>query len=79
MPFFTGRSTPNSPVTRSHALSHHPPRDVNLVLLLTFGFANTWCQALHLTSTVPCPAHTPDPAAEKTSDFWLFLSAGFFG
>ena len=34
------------------------PRDVNLALLLTFGFANTWYQDLHLTSTVPCPAHT---------------------
>ena len=45
---------------RSFALGflQHTPRDAYLALLLTFGFANTWCQDLHLTSTVPCPAHT---------------------
>ena len=35
-----------------------PPRDDALALLLTFGSANTWCEDLHLTSYVPCLAHT---------------------
>jgi hypothetical protein len=34
------------------------PREFALVLLLTFGSANTWYQDLHLTSLVPCTAHT---------------------
>ena len=36
-----------------------PPHDDALALLLTFGSANTWCEDLHLTSYVPCLAHTP--------------------
>ena len=35
-----------------------PPRDDALVLLLTLGSANTWCEDFHLTSYVPCLAHT---------------------
>ena len=35
-----------------------PPRDDALALLLTLGSANTWCEDLHLASSVPCPAHT---------------------
>jgi len=33
-------------------------RDDALVLLLTLGSANTWCEDFHLTSYVPCLAHT---------------------
>ena len=53
---------------RSFALGflQHTPRDAYLALLLTFGFANTWCQDLHLTSTVPCPAHTQSSAARRS-------------
>ena len=36
-----------------------PPHDDALALLLTFGSANTWCEDFHLTSYVPCLAHTP--------------------
>src|SRR2546429_8925137 len=36
-----------------------PPRDDALALFLAFGSANTWRQDFHLTSSVPCPAHTP--------------------
>ena len=35
-----------------------PPRNDALVLFLTFGSANTWCEDFHLTSYVPCLAHT---------------------
>ena len=35
------------------------PRGDALALLLTLGSANTWCEDLHLASSVPCPAHTP--------------------
>jgi len=35
-----------------------PPRDDALVLLLSLGSANTWCEDSHLTSYVPCLAHT---------------------
>src|SRR3990170_6879762 len=35
-----------------------PPRGDALALLLTFGSANTWREDFHLTSSVPCPAHT---------------------
>jgi len=35
-----------------------PPHDDALALLLSFGSANTWCEDLHLTSYVPCLAHT---------------------
>jgi hypothetical protein len=34
------------------------PHDDALALLLTFGSANTWCEDFHLTSYVPCLAHT---------------------
>ena len=33
-------------------------RDDALALLLTLGSANTWCEDSHLTSYVPCLAHT---------------------
>ena len=33
-------------------------RDLRLALLLTLGSANTWCEDFHLTSYVPCLAHT---------------------
>ncbi len=33
-------------------------RDLRLALFLAFGSANTWRKDLHLTSSVPCPAHT---------------------
>src|SRR5262245_25723411 len=36
-----------------------PPRDDALALFLAFGSANTWRKDFHLTSSVPCPAHTP--------------------
>jgi hypothetical protein len=36
-----------------------PSRDDALALLLAFGSANTWREDFHLTSSVPCPAHTP--------------------
>ena len=36
------------------------PREFALVLLLTFGSVNTWYQDLHLTSLVPCTAHTSE-------------------
>jgi hypothetical protein len=29
-----------------------------LALLLAFGSANTWQEDFHLSSSVPCPAHT---------------------
>ncbi len=35
-----------------------PPRDDALVLLLAFGSAITWQEDFHLSSFVPCPAHT---------------------
>jgi hypothetical protein len=35
-------------------------RDDALALLLAFGSANTWREDLHLTSSVPCPAHTTE-------------------
>lgn len=35
-----------------------PPRNDTLALLLSFGSAYTWCEDLHLTSYVPCLAHT---------------------
>ena len=35
-----------------------PPRDDALALLLTLGSANTWYEDFHLTSYVPCLAHT---------------------
>src|SRR6266480_4043313 len=35
-----------------------PPRDDALALFLAFGSANTWRKDFHLTSSVPCPAHT---------------------
>jgi hypothetical protein len=35
-----------------------PPRDDALALLLSFGSANTWYEDLHLTSYMPCLAHT---------------------
>src|SRR5687768_2085439 len=35
-----------------------PPRDDALALLLAFGSANTWQEDFHLSSSVPCPAHT---------------------
>ncbi len=34
------------------------PHDDNLALLLAFGSANTWQEDFHLSSFVPCPAHT---------------------
>ena len=40
-----------------------PPRDDALALLLTFGSANTWCEDFHLTSYVPCLAHTAELSA----------------
>ena len=36
-----------------------PPHDDALALLLTLGSANTWYEDFHLTSYVPCLAHTP--------------------
>ena len=33
-------------------------RDGALALLLAFGSTNTWREDFHLTSSVPCPAHT---------------------
>lgn len=35
-----------------------PPHDDALALLLAFGSAITWQEDLHLSSFVPCPAHT---------------------
>ena len=35
-----------------------PPRNDALALLLTLGSANTWYEDFHLTSYVPCLAHT---------------------
>jgi hypothetical protein len=35
-----------------------PPRDDALALLLSFGSAITWSEDFHLTSYVPCLAHT---------------------
>jgi uncharacterized protein (DUF433 family) len=35
-----------------------PSHDDALALLLAFGSANTWREDFHLTSSVPCPAHT---------------------
>jgi hypothetical protein len=35
-----------------------PPHDDALALLLAFGSAITWREDFHLTSSVPCPAHT---------------------
>ena len=43
-----------------------PPRDDALVLCLTFGSANTWCQDFHPTGFVPCTAHTLFQFALKT-------------
>jgi hypothetical protein len=34
------------------------PRDANLALFLAFGSAITWQEDFHLSSFVPCPAHT---------------------
>jgi hypothetical protein len=34
-----------------------PPRDDALALFLAFGSAHTWRKDIHLTSSVPCPAH----------------------
>jgi hypothetical protein len=34
------------------------PHDVNLALLPAFGSATTWQEDFHLSSFVPCPAHT---------------------
>ena len=42
-----------------------PPRDDALVLLLSFGSANTWREDLHLTSYVPCLAHTTSITGSK--------------
>jgi len=42
-----------------------PPRDDALALLLTFGSASTWCEDFHLTSSVPCPAHTARCSAAR--------------
>jgi hypothetical protein len=41
-------------------LTMTPPdsRDLRLALLLAFGSANTWREDFHLTSSMPCPAHT---------------------
>lgn len=39
-----------------------PPRDDALAFLLAFGSATTWQEDFHLSSSVPCPAHTPQPA-----------------
>src|SRR5215208_4655489 len=41
-----------------------PPRGDALALLLACGSANTWQEDFHLSSSVPCPAHTicPSPA-----------------
>jgi molecular chaperone DnaJ len=41
------------------------PGDDALVLLLSFGSANTWCEDLHLTSYVPCLVHTRKSAAGR--------------
>ncbi len=41
-------------------------RDLRLALFLAFGSANTWREDLHLTSSVPCPAHTKKSAAAFT-------------
>jgi len=35
-----------------------PPRGGPLALLLAFGWAKTWREDFHPTSSVPCPAHT---------------------
>ena len=35
-----------------------PPHDDALALPLPFGFSFTWREDFHLTSYVPCPAHT---------------------
>jgi hypothetical protein len=37
-----------------------PPRDDALALFLAFGSAHTWRKDFHLTSSVPCPAHTSE-------------------
>jgi len=36
-----------------------PPHGDAVALSLPFGFSYTWREDLHLTSYVPCPAHTP--------------------
>jgi len=51
------------------------PRDANLALLLAFGSAITWQEDLHLSSFVPCPAHTPQTPAQFTASEWFELLA----
>jgi len=50
-----------------------PPRDDALVLLLSFGSANTWCEDLHLTSYVPCLAHTIELSGAIYRVRWICL------
>jgi len=50
-----------------------PPRDDALALLLTFGSANTWCEDLHLASSVPCLAHTQKSGAARASTEFVKL------
>ena len=52
-----------------------PPRDDALALLLAFGSANTWREDFHLTSSVPCPAHT---ARDELNPVLDFSSNGLF-
>src|SRR5512138_1812155 len=59
------------------------PHDDALALLLAFGSAITWQEDLHLSSSVPCPAHTLaiTRVRPRTSRGWpcsaptLYLSA----
>jgi hypothetical protein len=44
-----------------------PPHNDALALLLTFGSANTWREDFHLTSYVPCLAHTLPLTGEAAS------------
>ena len=37
-----------------------PSHDDALALFLAFGSVNTWREDFHLTSSVPCPAHTAE-------------------
>ncbi len=42
-----------------------PPHDDALVLLLAFGSAITWQEDFHLSSFVPCPAHTNEASLAR--------------
>jgi hypothetical protein len=47
-----------SPLAFGLGFLQTPPRDDALALFLAFGSANPWRKDFHLTSSVPCPAHT---------------------